>query len=185
MRLAAVFLFVLFACSCDGPSPQANTPATRPTTATTTTVATIPFRDITLDDVQPLRGGTRLRLAGDGRGIVDAVARNPRNQMIARRYRFTASPQQMLELQQLLDQHTFGELQIPTTAGIPDDARVTITLDPLGGGAPHAVAKWASDPHPDFDPVYVWLLDLADRARRQQRPQTEQPYDGGPPPRVD
>jgi hypothetical protein len=81
----------------------------------------------------------------------------------------------MRQLGRLVEQRGFFKIAIKERAGVPGEARPSITIR-LASGETRTVAKWANDKHPDFDAIYHWLLEQIQKAQ-QGKPVYEGPYD--------
>jgi hypothetical protein len=126
-----------------------------------------------LEDVQALRGGRILYLRGDGGGVCRVINRRPpQPDFFEKRFVFTVDAEVMASLMKTIDDRAFFDLTIPERAGVPDEARPTITVT-LRSGKSRTVAQWANDKHEDFDVVYRACLAIADSGA-----QREAQYDG-------
>jgi hypothetical protein len=131
---------------------------------------------VILRDVQPLFGGRKLYLSGDGNGVCQIVVRKREaTGLYEKRFGVTLSPDARRSLANLIKEHSFFEIFIKERAGLPDEARPAITIT-LVSGQSLRVTKWANDKNPDFDPIYDALLEQI-RLAQAGTPIYEGPYD--------
>jgi hypothetical protein len=159
MRVAIVFLTALLAAAPSIAWAQSDCRA-----------------QVILLDVQGLWGGTELWVSEAGKGVcrfVRAPAKGESGLQEAR-YAFDLSKEQRAALCALLDEHRFFEMETADRPGVPDEARPVIFVK--SGGRARTVGKWANDRHQDFDPVYEFLLKIAESAKKSA-PTGRGPYD--------
>jgi len=120
---------------------------------------------VVLLDVQGLWGGVDLWIAKDGRAVCRLVGppKAGGRGLQESRYAFALSAEQQAELAALVDGHGFFTLQTADRQGVPDESRPAIFI--RTGARRRAVAKWGNDAHPDFDPLYRFLLAAARAGR--------------------
>ncbi len=117
---------------------------------------------MTLVDVQGLFGGTCL--------YIDSTTRQLWCRHIGRgclsddRSQADLSPDNWQALDNLLHAHNLAAVEIPMHFPVPDEAHAAILLE-RSDGSKVIVGKWARQSHPDFDPVYKHLLELAEAQR--------------------
>jgi hypothetical protein len=97
----------------------------------------------------------------DGAAVVQVVRVPPPGQpgLWEKRYHLTLTGEQRAEIERLVGAHHFLTLKVPERYGEPDEARPTIAVVTREGATAKA-AKWDGDKHPDFDPLYEYLLGL-------------------------
>lgn len=119
------------------------------------------LKSFVLHDIQGLHGGHALWAGEDRTAIIQIVGPPSAGQsgLSEKRYRTKLTPEQWAEVERLVGAHHFLTLQVPERAGTPDEAHPSIAVITTAGTTAKA-RKWASDKHPDFDPVYRYLLDL-------------------------
>jgi hypothetical protein len=121
----------------------------------------VPLRAVVLHDVQGLWGGEAL-WARDDRTAVVQVVRPPKGDQAGlweRRYAVTLTDAQWAEVERLVGAHRFLSLHIKERTALPDTPHPLIWVQSKAG-VTNKVMKWADDRHPDFDPVYEYLLGL-------------------------
>ena len=126
--------------------------------ATPTSQETPSFKTVILRDVQVLRGGRVVELRSDGALDVRLVAPGGKET----RYAGQVSPEKVVELSNLLEEHHFATIVTQERAPVPDEARPEIEVV-WQSGERTVVGKWANDVHPDFDAIYNWLVQLSDQ----------------------
>lgn len=136
-----------------------------------------PLRSVVLHDVQGLRGGRALWAGEGGAAVVQVVGKPPPGQdaLWERRYEVRLTADQWAEVGRLVEAHHFLTLKVPERRGIPDESHPVIAVVTKAGATARAM-KWAGDEHPDFDPVYRYLLDLC-RGAEAGKPVHEGKYD--------
>ena len=127
-----------------------------------------PQSQIRLGDVQPLYGGVRLWIASWGKPSVHRVAASGD----VKRYRVPFSREEKLDLLQLFAEQDFLTIAPPERAGIPDEARPSITLTNHKQET-HTVSKWVGVQDARFDAIYDALLAITERAK-DVKPEPEQ-----------
>jgi hypothetical protein len=138
----------------------------------------VPLAEVVLHDVQPLHGGQDLWVGADGAAFAQVVGPPKRPEapgLWASRYRLRLTPAQVCELERLVGAHDFFHVRTAGRPGIPDEPRPLIYVRSKADAAAAAM-KWAGDRHPDFDPVYEYLLGLLDGEKEEIG---EGAYDGG------
>ncbi len=123
--------------------------------------------EIRLEDVQALYGGVRLWIAKWGKPSVRRIVRGGAET----RYKVPFARDEKIELLQLFVKQDFLTIKPPERAGIPDEARPTITLTNAKRET-HTVAKWTGVQDERFDRLYDALLVIADRSK-DVRPELE------------
>ena len=125
----------------------------------------VPLKSFALQDVQGLFGGHAIWAAEDRTAIVQVVGPPPAGQsgLWEKRYKNTLTAEQWSEVERLVGAHRMATVKMPERPGVPDEAH-PIIVAVLKAGGMAKVRKWANDKHPDFDPVYAYLLGLC-RAR--------------------
>jgi hypothetical protein len=108
-----------------------------------------------------LFGGRALWVAEDRTAIIQVVGPAPEGQsgLWEKRYKCKLSAEQWAEVERLAGAHHLLTFKEPQRPGIPDEAHPIIVLVTQTGVTAKA-RKWGSDKHPDFDPVYNYLLGL-------------------------
>jgi hypothetical protein len=121
----------------------------------------VPLKSFVLHDVQGLLGGQALWAAEDRTAFVQVVGPPPAGQsgLWEKRYRTKLTAEQWAEVERLVGAHHLLTAKMVDRPGVPDEAHPIIVTVPKTGAAVR-VRKWASDKHPDFDPVYSYLLGL-------------------------
>jgi hypothetical protein len=139
----------------------------------------VSLRSFVLHDVQGLFGGAALWAAEDRTAVVQLIGSPPAGQsgLWERRYKVTLTEEQWAEVERLIGTHRFLTLKTRERYGVDDEARPTIAVV-TKAGATAKVMKWANDKHPDFDPLYEYLLGLCRNAKGQQ-PVHEGNYEWG------
>lgn len=119
------------------------------------------FQQAVLLDVQGLWGGMDLWISADGQAACRFVSppRDGESGLQEIRYEFRLSDAQRAEWAGLIAKHSFFSLRTKVRQGYPDEARPCMYIQ--AGGQRRAVAKWASDTHKKFDPLYAFLRALA------------------------
>jgi hypothetical protein len=117
---------------------------------------------VVLLDVQGMWGGRDLWIAENGKASVRFV--NPpgpgEKGLQEARYEFDVPPRTRAKLERLVIRHRFFAMTTDQRSGIPDEAHPRIYMK--SGTNEYAVAKWESDKHSDFDPIYRLLLKIAE-----------------------
>lgn len=133
---------------------------------------------VILSDVQNLFGGRCLFLRGDGSGFCQIVAPDGEHAtgLREKRYRLQLPPRDMLNLSQLVRDHSFFGISIKERPGVPDEARPAIFVETSSGKSAR-VSKWANDRHDDFDAIYSWLLEQVTQSQ-DGNPVHQGEYDG-------
>lgn len=116
---------------------------------------------VALFDVQGLFGGRNLFIDEHGKATAVIVAPG----MTEARHAIQLEKSELAELRALLRRHGFFAIGIKKRPGVPDEAHPTIAVA-LPGGPTRSVGKWANDTHPDFDPIYGWLMALQKRVQK-------------------
>lgn len=131
---------------------------------------------VVLLDIQGLWGGVDLWIANDGKAVCRHVGppRAGGRGLQESRHAFSLSSEQQAELAALVERHGFFTLEIADRPGVPDESRPILFIQ--SGARRRAVAKWGNDAHPDFDPLYRFLLAVA-RAGRAGSLLAEGAYD--------
>lgn len=121
----------------------------------------VPLKAFVLHDVQGLFGGHAVWAAEDQTAFVQVVGPPPAGQsgLWEKRYKTTLTADQWAEVERLVGAHHLAAVKVPERPGVPDEAHPVIMAVPTAGAAVK-VRKWANDKHPDFDPVYSYLLRL-------------------------
>ena len=125
------------------------------------------FTKVTLMDVQPLFGGYHVILLDDGEINLHAIT--PRKKIKNQKFRVKIKIAKLEELDELISNHNFPEISIEDRAGEPDEARPKIKVI-YDSGEEVEKEKWANDEHPDFDPIYEWILKFAKALERGGKP---------------
>ncbi|MCP4602335.1 MAG: hypothetical protein GY847_17770 [Proteobacteria bacterium] len=117
---------------------------------------------IILLDVQGLWGGRDLWILDDGTAYCRIVVPPEAGEsgLQEKRYRFNIPQEDIDRLVELIQSHEFFSIQTEDRLGVPDKARPIIYV--AAGDRTAVVAKWANDRHPDFDPIYEVLVELAE-----------------------
>lgn len=121
---------------------------------------------IVLLDVQGLWGGTDLWVSEDGKAVCRFVKPPQKGESGLQeiRYAFQLSKEQDATLSKLVKKHDFFKLKTVDRLGFPDEARPAIFIK--SAERAHAVAKWANDKHRDFDPIYEFLVEVAESGKK-------------------
>ncbi len=117
---------------------------------------------IELYDVQGLWGGRRISIGGLGTAVVRLVDPDMRE----RRYEF-ATGDAFRRLLDLFIEIDFMTIKPPERAGIPDEARPSLTLV-NAAGAKWTVSKWARINDERFDALYRAILSLEDLTKTME-----------------
>ena len=110
---------------------------------------------VELDDVQGLWGGRRIAIGGAGRLVVQVVEPG----QWERRFELTVEPDEWRRLVALLIENNLLTIQPAERAGIPDEARPSLTVVNAAGEC-WSVSKWAGVKDERFDAVYAALRRL-------------------------
>jgi len=121
----------------------------------------VPLKSFVLHNVQGFFGGHAIWVAEDKTAIVQIVSPAPSGQsgLQEKRYKTKLTDAQWTEVERLVGAHHLLTTTVPDRAAVPDEGRPTIVLVTRAGPTTK-VRKWANDKHPDFDPVYAYLLEL-------------------------
>jgi hypothetical protein len=119
----------------------------------------VPLRSFGFQCVQGLWGGSALWAAEDRSAIIQVVGPG----LWEKRYRDRLTEEQWAEVERLVGAHRLLAFRSCDRHGLPDEARPAILLVTRAGESVTA-GKWANDAHPDFDPVYAYLLSLCGEA---------------------
>jgi len=121
----------------------------------------VPLKSFVLHDVQGLGGGHAIWAAEDRTALVQVVGEPPAGQrgLWEKRYKIKLTAEQWAEVERLVGAHHLLTAKVPERSGVPDEAHSIIVVV-TRSGATVKVRKWANDKHPDFDPVYAYLLGL-------------------------
>ena len=135
------------------------------------------FKSLVLADVQGLSGGRNLYVTKD-QLIIQTVNRPTADQRGLQEQRFETklAEKDFDKLIEMLNTHDFLHIEGSNRPGIPDESRPTMQLT-LAGGESKSVAKWGGDKIKDFDPIYLWLLELAKASTRDAKPIAEGNHD--------
>ena len=118
------------------------------------------LKQFALQDVQGLFGGQSIWAAEDRTTYVQRVGHEQGKPGLREsRYKLTLTADQWAEVERLVGAHNLLNAKMGTRPGVMDEARPAITLV-TRAGTTTTIAKWANDKHPDFDPVYEYLLRL-------------------------
>ena len=120
---------------------------------------------IELQDAQPLLGGVTVRLPGYTMSQVFVTHVAPGGEET--KYRLPLGWDEKEKLCQLCVDQDFLTIRPQERAGLPDEARPTITLTNAHTES-HTVSKWAGIADARFDAVYHALLALAERTTGQR-----------------
>ena len=121
---------------------------------------TVPLEALVLQDVQGLFGGQSLWVSADRTAYVQLVGRRAGEPALwERRYKTTLTAEEWAEAERLIRAHHLLTVKMPNRPGVPDEAHPVITIV-TRAGATTRIGKWANDKHPDFDPVYSFLIGL-------------------------
>src|SRR6185437_179547 len=140
---------------------QAAGPESRPAGAR----PSLTFSRLILLDVQGLWGGQNIFLSHDGTLWVQLIGRlsNAASGFQETRYKLKLKPADIEDLQRLLANHHFPQIQIKDRPGVPDEARPTIQVT-TDDGKILTKSKWANDKNADFDAIYQRLQSLVPKA---------------------
>jgi hypothetical protein len=121
----------------------------------------VPLKSFTLHDVQGLFGGHAIWATQDRTAYVQVVASPPVGQsgLREKRYKTKLTVEQWAEVERLVGAHYLLSAKTRERSGVPDEAYPIIVMVPRIGETVK-VRKLANDKHPDFDPVYAYLLEL-------------------------
>jgi hypothetical protein len=121
----------------------------------------VALKSFVLHDVQGLHGGQAIWAAEDGTAFIQSVEVPPAGQagLWEKRYKAKVTPKQWAEVERLVGAHGLLSVKMPERPGIPDEAHPIIVLV-TRTGTTVKVRKRGDDKHPDFDPVYAYLLGL-------------------------
>ncbi len=120
---------------------------------------------VVLLDVQGLWGGTDLWIPETGKAVCRFVKPPAKGEIGLHeiRYEFELSKKQQASLCELVEKHDFFGIKTSDRLGFPDESRPAIFIKT--GDRTHAAGKWASDDHKDFDPLYAFLLTIAESGK--------------------
>lgn len=111
-----------------------------------------------LIDVQPLHGGRRVLLYGNGLVVLQQVLPGLQEQ----RRQFRVPRQAALELMELCVEVDLATITTEKRPGLPDEVRILLRL--RGASKVHCqVYKWGEERNPRFDAVYDAMLQLEGR----------------------
>jgi hypothetical protein len=121
---------------------------------------------VILLDVQALWGGQDLWISTNGNAVCRFVVPPERGESGLRetRYEFKLSKQQQSSLFELIKKHDFFSVRTKDRYGVPDEARPSIFVKSMAKS--HAAGKWVNDTHKDFDPIYEYLLKIAESGKK-------------------
>src|SRR5205085_12189193 len=103
---------------------------------------------------------------GDGTGACQVVSRHPGSAGLSeQRFKVALAPENMREIARLIEEHRFSSIAPKRKAGIPSEARPTISVTPASGKS-LVVSKWANEDLPDFDAIYKVLQAEVRQAQR-------------------
>lgn len=116
---------------------------------------------VILLDMQGLGGGTDLWISKDGRAVCRFVKPPAKGELQLQEtiYSFKISGEQHASLYELVKKYDFWGIESSDRYGVPDESRPVIFMK--SGDKIHAAAKWANDKHMKFDPIYMFLLNIA------------------------
>jgi len=137
-------------------------------------VSKIVIEKITLNDIQPLWGGSKFYLKEDGEVQFEIV--EMRKQPPSKRFKTSLSEEKMKEIENLLSEHDFFNIKITERPGVPDEAHPEITII-LKSGEEKTIMKWANDKHEDFDAILNWILGIIETTQGNIKPFFEGPYE--------
>jgi hypothetical protein len=129
--------------------------------------STIAFDQIVLLDVEGRSGGRDLWIDKDGLLICHHVKHAHDSKgpgLDVSHHLFALSEDQQSELATLLGEQDFFNIQTHKRYGIPGEVYVLIYVQ--AGDETRTVGKWESEKHPQFDPIYEYLLELTETARQ-------------------
>jgi hypothetical protein len=137
----------------------------------------VPVRSVVLHDVQGLWGGHALWAREDGAAVLQVVGEAPqgRSGLWEKRYHLKLTRDQLAEVERLVGAHHFLVLRIKERHGVPDESHPVIAIVTKDGATAKAMT-WAGDKHPDFDPLYDYLLGVC-RGADMGQPVHEGAYD--------
>jgi hypothetical protein len=134
------------------------------------------FRQLWLRDVEGLNGGQNVYLAANGSVIVQRVAPAQGDRgLTEQRYAWRLTAAELKTLRQTLAKHSPIGMIVPRRPGMPGELWVELTWEGENGER-IVVAKWASDPQPDFNALHQLLLGYA-RAAEKRKPEWSGKYD--------
>jgi len=108
-----------------------------------------------LIDTQPLHGGRRVLLYGNGNVVVQQVQPG----LQERRYEFRVERERALNLLQLCVKNNLAEIDTEHRLGLPNEARVQLRL--VGSQLKECrVYKWAGVQNRKFDSIYQAMLEF-------------------------
>jgi hypothetical protein len=121
----------------------------------------VPLRTVVLHDVHGLWGGPAIWIREDNTAVVQVVVPPPAGRvgLLEKRYTVAITPEHRAEIERLVGAHHFFTLRVNERPGVPDELQYVIAVV-TRTGARARVTKWAGDKHPDFDPLYQYLLGL-------------------------
>lgn len=111
---------------------------------------------IVLMDVQGMWGGNNIYLFQNQASFIQVVDRA----MYEQRYQVTLADSEWRQLESLIMENNFFDIEVAERFGVPGEARPTITIS-TNDGREKIIAKWANDKHAGFDAVYKYLLKIA------------------------
>ncbi len=156
----ALGLTLCVACAKEAPSTRPTQPATQPATAGE--AAEDSLQTLILEDVQPLRGGRILHVRGDGQAVYRIILRKPpQPDLVERRFAFTVKPETVTALNEAIRDGDFFGIALPERAGLPDEARPSITVI-LNSGRSRTLAKWRGIEHKGFDGLYQTCMAIVE-----------------------
>ena len=121
----------------------------------------VPLKSFVLHDVEGMFGGHTIWAAEDRTAFIQVVGPPPtgRSGLSEKRYKIKLTAEQWAEVERLVGAHHLLTAKMAGRPGVPDEAHPVIVVV-TRAGATAKVRKWANDKHPDFDPVYAYLLRL-------------------------
>lgn len=122
----------------------------------------VPLKAFALYEVQGLFGGRAIWATDDRKAFVQRAGPPPKGHsgLWEKRYEVKLTTEQWTEVERLVGAHNLLTARVlPERHGVPEETRPTIMVV-TKAGITTKVRKWANDKHPDFDPVYAYLLDL-------------------------
>ena len=124
---------------------------------------------IVLLDVQGLWGGRHLWISLDSNAVCRFVGppKEGESGLQETRYEFAVPEEQLSSLFELITKHSFFLIRTKDRYGVPDEARPAIFVK--SEAKFNAVGKWANDEHKDFDPIYKFLLKIAESGKKGKK----------------
>jgi hypothetical protein len=121
----------------------------------------VSLKTILLHDVQGLFGGCALWVGEDRTAFIQVVDRPPTGAsgVWEKRYKKKLTDDHWAAIERLVGAHNLLTVKMPERLGVPDEAR-PIIIFLTRSGTTVKLRKWINDKHPDFDPVYTYLLGI-------------------------